>query len=113
MVNTDRNKAIQLVVDEFGEKRIPLFGTKDDWEMYGEHWSHLYRELEEDDRGKRKYIWKRNVADHLALATVYWRMGMDRVLGGEGELIMPDQGLLRTTGMTLEGEMVNTTLKRL
>lgn len=89
MVNTDRNKAIQLVVDEFGDKRIPLFGSEKVWDMYADHWGHLYRELEEDDRGRRKYIWKRNGADHLALATVYWRMGMDKVMGGEGELIMP------------------------
>lgn len=113
MVNTDRNKAIQLVVDEFGEKRIPLFGKKEEWAEYADHWGHLYRELEEDERGKRKYIWKRNGADHLALATVYWRMGMDRVMGGEGELIMPgmNQGYL---GMDAESGVISkATLKAL
>jgi hypothetical protein len=116
MVNTDRNKIIQLVVDEFTERRIPLFGSKEEWSMYGDHWSHLYRELEEDERGRRRYIWNRNGADHLALATCYWRLGMDKVMGGEGELIYPDQHLFRTTGMTLEGEFTRTDgsmLKRL
>ena len=114
MVNTDRNKAIQLVVDEFSEKRIPLFGSEDDWEMYADHWKHLYRELEEDDRGRRRYIWKRNGADHLALATVYWRMGMDKISGGEGELVgVPTQQLWGNIGMDTDGTLTKATLKRL
>lgn len=113
MVNTDRNKAIQLLVDEFTEKRIPLFGPKEDWSEYADHWSHLYRVLEEDERGRRKYIWQRNGDDHLALATVYFRMGVDRVTIGEGELIMPGGNLFQSRGITLEGEFVNLGMKRL
>ncbi|MDE2101550.1 MAG: phage terminase large subunit family protein [Patescibacteria group bacterium] len=114
MVNTDRNKAIQLVVDEFTEHRVPLFGHKNDWNEYGDHWAHLYRELEEDDRGRRRYVWKRNGADHLALATVYWRMGMDKMLGGEGEIVgVPSVPMFRTTSISTEGEFVRTDLKRL
>lgn len=113
MVNVDRNKAIQLVVDEFSEKRIPLFGNKDEFAMYADHWGHLYRVLEEDERGRRKYIWQRNGADHLALATIYWRLGMDKVMGGEGELIMP--GLNQSyLGQDIEtGQISRATLKRL
>ena len=115
MVNTDRNKAIQLVVDEFTEKRIPLFGTKDEWSEYADHWAHLYRELEEDDRGRRRYVWHRNGADHLALATIYWRLGMDKVMGGEGELIMPNGNVMGMgRGMDLEtGAITTSNLKRL
>lgn len=115
-VNTDRNKAIQLVVDEFTEHRIPLFGAKEEWTEYGDHWSHLYRELEEDDRGRRKYVWKRNGDDHLALATVYWRMGMDKLMGGEGEIVgVPGSPLWPRLGMDIETGTVinNATLKRL
>lgn len=113
MVNTDRNKAIQLVVDEFGERRIPLFGPKDDWSEYADMWGHLYRELEEDDRGRRKYIWKRNGDDHLALATVYWRIGMDKISGGDAEIIMPGSNLFRDTGFDTDGTFTRTGLKRL
>lgn len=117
MVNTDRNKAIQLVVDEFTERRIPLFSAKEDWSEYADHWGHLYRELEEDDRGRRRYVWKRNGADHMALATVYWRMGMDKVMGGEGELIMPGSALWPKLGQDAETGQItrgtNATLKRL
>lgn len=115
LVNTDRNKAIQLVVDEFGERRIPIFGKKTDWEPYADHWGHLYRELEEDERGKRKYVWKRNGPDHLALATIYWRIGMDKVMGGEGELVgVPGEQLWPRLGMDYEtGQITKATLKRL
>ena len=112
-VNTDRNKAIQLVVDEFTEKRIPLFGSKEDWNEYADMWGHLYREIEEDDRGRRRYIWKRNSDDHLALATIYWRMGMDKLSGGDGEIIMPNQNLMQSRGMDLDGMITDIGLKRL
>ncbi|MDE2020728.1 MAG: hypothetical protein KGJ13_10365, partial [Patescibacteria group bacterium] len=112
MVNVDRNKAIQLLVDEFTEKRIPLFGGEANWEQYVEHWSHLYRELEEDERGRRRYIWKRNGADHLALASVYWRVGIDRVVEGAGELITPQEGIFPTLGMELGGAIAKAHFKR-
>lgn len=115
MVNTDRNKAIQLVVDEFSEHRIPLFGSKDEWSEYADHWGHLYRELEEDERGKRKYIWNRNGPDHLALATIYWRLGMDKVMEGEGEIVgVPGQQMFQRLGMDTEtGSITRLGIKRL
>jgi len=113
MVSTDRNKAIQLVVDEFTEKRIPIFGTKEEWTEYGDHWARLYRVLEEDERGRRRYIWERNGPDHFALATVYWRMGMDRISGGEGEIVgVPGAPLWPLIGMDAETGQI-TRLKKL
>lgn len=104
MVNTDRNKIIQLVVDEFTEHRIPIYGERDDWMPYADHWSHLYRVLEEDERGRRKYIWERNGPDHLALATIYWRIAMDKLMVGDGEIIMPGSSLWTPTpAMELDG----------
>lgn len=107
IVNVDRNKLIQLVVDEFTERRIPLFGVSSNWEQYTDHWAHLYREVEEDDRGRRKYIWKRNGPDHLALATAYWRVGMDRLMDGEGEIVGVPGGniILPALGIDLAGNV--------
>ena len=102
-VNADRNKTIQLVVDEFNEHRIPLFGTKNDWVPYADHWAHLYRVLEEDERGRRKYIWQRNGPDHLALATIYWRIAMDKLNVGSAEIIMPGSLWTTTPSMELDG----------
>ncbi len=115
MVNADRNKLIQLVVDEFTNHDIPLFGEKEDWKMFADHWSALYRVVEEDERGRRRYVWTRNGADHLALASCYWRIGMDKLMLEKAEIIMPHQNVwTNAPSMTLDGKMVKyATLKRL
>lgn len=114
MVNADRNKAIQLVVDEITAQSIPFFGSQEDYELYGDHWSHLYRVVDEDERGRRRYVWERNGPDHLALATVYFRIGMDKQLAGNAELVLPTQGILPSgPSMDLQGNLTRATLKRL
>ena len=47
-VLVDRNRAIQMVIDEFSKRRIPLEGNRDDWGEYAEHWDTLYRMATED-----------------------------------------------------------------
>ncbi len=80
-VVADRNKCIQLVVDEFTEKRIPIFGTEAEWWDYWLHWSHMYRVEEYNDKtGQTTFRWMRSDRDDWALATVYWRIGIDRFL---------------------------------
>lgn len=88
-VQADRNRLIQLVVDEFTEGRIPLQGSENDWYDYWLHWNALTRIKEETDRGVVRKIWKRNSADHLAHATVYWRIGISR-FNGTGKLLKPE-----------------------
>lgn len=90
IVRVDRNRMIQLVVDEFRGKRIPLFGTESDWYDFFIHWRSIYREEEETSLGVKKRIWKRSAADHLVHATSYWRTGMDRFgRPPGGEIIKP------------------------
>jgi len=78
----NRSKMIQLVVDEFGQKRIPLqyVDGPDDWYDYWLHFSHIYRTVDEDKRVKNKMIirWHRSDRDDWVQATVYWRAGMTR-----------------------------------
>lgn len=85
VVRADRNRMIQLLVDEFRGKRIPLFGSDSDWWNYWIHWNNIYRSEEEDKQlhiPKRE--WKRSGPDHLVHASVYWRVGIDR-FGSSGE----------------------------
>jgi hypothetical protein len=82
-VMVDRNRAIQLVVDEIKDRRFPIWGTKEDWQPYFTHWLNIYRVREikgeaEDPQYDWRWIWKRKGADHLALATIYMRVGLDR-----------------------------------
>ncbi len=89
-VTADRNKIIQLTVDEFTEKRIPIYGTEAEWWDYWLHWSHMYREEDyNEETGATKRVWKRSDRDDFALATVYWRIGMDRFLESSVSFIDP------------------------
>ena len=88
-VIADRNRSIQLVVDEFTDGRIPLQGNEDDWYDYYLHWNNLTRVKELDAKSgdiKRK-IWVKNGQSDWSFATVYWRVGMSRFGGGETKII--------------------------
>lgn len=78
--SVDRERAIQWVVDEFRTGRIPLQGTREDWHPYYLDWANLSRIKTIDNVTKQvKGIkWVRNGRDHLALATILWRIGLDR-----------------------------------
>lgn len=103
MVNVDRNKYVQLVVDEFIAGRIPLQGTEDDWYDYWLDWNNLTRIKQVDAlTGEFKgYKWVRSGRDHRALATVFWRVGMTRFGNGVGKVITGDAATIKT-GKTLE-----------
>lgn len=79
-VVADREKAIQLVVDEFRTKRVPLQGTEQDWWEYWLDWNNLSRIKVIDPKTniQRGIKWVRNGRDHKAMATIYWRVGMDK-----------------------------------
>lgn len=86
-VLADRNRMMQLVIDEFKEKRLSLFsGTRADWHDYWLHWSHIYRVWEEDTLGIPRYTWLRDGRDDWVHATIYWRIGIDR-FGQKGQII--------------------------
>ncbi|MFA6171981.1 MAG: phage terminase large subunit family protein [Patescibacteria group bacterium] len=89
-VIADRNRMIQIVVDEFIDKRIPLQGTEKDFYDYWLHWNNLTRVKEVDPKTndiKRK-IWVRSGDDHWAHATVYWRVGVSRFGSEDGKVLM-------------------------
>lgn len=77
-VVADRNRMIQLVVDEFRDGRIPVQGTETDWSDYWADWNNLTRVWVDDPQTlvRKGFKWVRSGRDHRALATVYWRVGM-------------------------------------
>lgn len=88
-VMVDRNRMLQLVVDEFTDKRIPIQGTENDWYDYWLHWNNLTRIVEDNDQGRVRKIWQRAGDDHWAHATSYWRTGMSR-FGGDAVITSPE-----------------------
>lgn len=93
-VVVDRNRMMQLVIDEATERRFYLFnGTKDQWYDYYLHWSHIYRIVEEDTATKKPiYVWHRSDRDDWVHATVYWRVGVDR-FGSTGFVSQPEEDI--------------------
>lgn len=96
----ERNKVIQLLIDEFTDRRIPIYGNETDWNDYWLHWSHIYRTVEEDSLGRQHFRWQRHDRDDWVHATVYWRAGMDRFMGGEGGFIEISSEI-GSTGLTV------------
>jgi hypothetical protein len=91
-VSVDRDRMIQLVVDEFTERRIPLWGTESEWYDYWLHWSRLYRTSEENALGVMRFHWEKSSTPcDYPFATVYWRIGMDRFMEQMAEIVMPGQ----------------------
>jgi hypothetical protein len=90
-VFADRNRAIQQVVDEFRTKKIPLQGTESDWLEYWMDWSNLSRIKIFDPKTNqlRNTKWVRNGRDHKALATMLWRVGIDKFTDIQAQIVYP------------------------
>lgn len=94
-VMVDRNRMIQLVIDEFRDKRIPLNGSEDDWYDVALHFTHIYRITEENKLGVPESKWERFDDDHYVHAVTYWRVGMSRFGMQEGKIFMNDTKFIR------------------
>ncbi len=91
-VRCDRNRGLQLVVDEFTEKRIPLSGKESEWMEYWNEWKGMYRTAEETPLGVPKYVWNKPSSGRCdyPFATLYWRVGMDKAAGEYIRFVDPD-----------------------
>jgi hypothetical protein len=90
-VVADRNKLIQMVVDEFVEKRMPVYGSEDDWYDYMAEWLGMYRTEEENALGVRVQRWNKPSSGRCdyPFAQVYARIGLDRFLESKSQFVEP------------------------
>lgn len=113
-VLADRNRIIDMLVGEFRAKKIPVFGTENDWYDAWLHWNNLTRIVEETERGFIRKNWKRAGDDHWAHAMVYWRIGMDRFGTGLGKILADDDTFVDTgVELPLHGGMNAGDVKKL
>lgn len=77
-VVADRNRLIQIFIDEMREKRVTFNGTESEWQEYIAHWLNIYRSWEENALGIREFKWERTGADHWVHATIYARIGLSK-----------------------------------
>lgn len=77
-VYADRNRLIQLFIDEMNDRRIAFNGTEGEWQDYIVHWLNIYRSWEENSLGVKEFKWERTGPDHWVHATMYARIGLDK-----------------------------------
>lgn len=101
-VTADRNRTISLVVGELRDKRIPVHGSENDWYEYWLDWNNLSKSkvLDPNTNQIKGYKWICHGRDHKALATVFWRIGMDR-FREEGYVFMPTERSRQQTGYVI------------
>lgn len=90
-VVVDRNKAIQLFIDEMLDKRVKFNGTEADWQEYITHWMNIYRSWEENAIGVPEFKWERQGPDHFVHATIYARIGMDKYAESMAKIVAPSE----------------------
>lgn len=77
-VYTDRSKIIQQVIDELVERKIRFHIPVEELGDYIKHWEAFYKTQEKDSMGILRDVWESIGANHFALATVYFRLALDR-----------------------------------
>jgi hypothetical protein len=81
-VLADRNRVMQLAVDQINEQRIAFNGSKEDWQPFFEHALNIYRVKEITDENEPTYgwrwVWKRKGPDHYFLSLIYALVGLDK-----------------------------------
>lgn len=93
-VVADRNRVMQLFIDEMLEKRVVYNGTESEWHDYITHWLNIYRVWETDDSGMvdktKGFKWERQGPDHWVHAAVYARIGLDKFRDTKAKIIGAD-----------------------
>lgn len=89
-VVADRNRLIQLFIDEMLDKRVSFNGTESEWQEYITHWMNIYRTWEENALGVKEFKWERQGPDHWVHATVYARIGLDKYNQTKAKIVGPD-----------------------
>lgn len=89
-VLVDRNRMIQLMIDQFRDKRIPLNGTEEEWYDVANHFTHIYRITEENSLGVPESKWERFDDDHFVHAILYWLVGMSKFGSADGKIFLND-----------------------
>lgn len=81
-VTADRNKGLQLLIDEMTEKRLPIFGTEGDWNEVWLEFAGMYRTEEESSLGTPIFKWNKPSTGRCdyPFAFLYFRIGLDRFM---------------------------------
>jgi len=107
-VLVDRNRTIQLAVDQLNEQLITFNGSKEDWMPFFEHCMNIYRvkEITGDENDPQygwRWVWKRKGPDHWFMSMIYALVGMDKYGGDLAQII--NNNITFHTGSNPNGTM--------
>lgn len=106
-VVVDRNRGLQMVIDDFALKKIPLQGTQDDWAEFASHWLTLYKLTEVDTLGVPQFTWESSSGlDHFCHAALYWRVGMDKFKNDGGKIFTGEPNMFPTSAPVLANNTI-------
>lgn len=89
-VIADRNRLIQLFIDEMLDKRVTFNGNESEWQEYITHWMNIYRTWEENALGVKEFKWERQGADHFVHASIYARIGLNKYAEAKATIMSND-----------------------
>lgn len=89
-VLADRNRLIQMFIDEMVDKRLTFNGTESEWQEYIVHWLNIYRLWEENPLGVRQFTWERTGPDHFVHASMYARIGLSKYSETQATIVGQD-----------------------
>lgn len=98
-VLVDRNRMVQLIVDQLNDKRFKFNGSADEWQPFFAHALNIYRVKEitgeeNDPQYGWRWVWKRKGPDHWFLSLVYAMVGFDRFQEAAAEIIHKDRFMI-------------------
>ncbi len=99
-VLVDRNRSIQLIVDQIKEQRLVFNGTKEDWKPFFDHALNIYRmkEIQGEDENDPQYgwrwVWKRKGPDHWFMSLLYAMVGFDKYKEELATIISAKKGFM-------------------
>lgn len=113
-VLVDRNRMIQLAVDQINEQRIAFNGTKEEWQDFFDHCLNIYRVKEitgeeNDPQYGWRWVWKRKGPDHWFMSMIYALVGLDKFGQDLAQIIHKGQGFM--SGIPRAGQHEITTVE--
>lgn len=102
-VVADRNKMIQLCIDEFVEKRMPVYGSENDWYDFMIEWIGMYRTSELNNLQVETFVWNKPASGRCdyPFAQVYMRVGLDRFLESQSTFHDPGNKSFGSPGIDI------------
>jgi len=103
-VTADRNKLLQLVIDEMMSKRFPIYGTEADWWEFWLEWAGMYRTEEESTLGTPIFRWNKPSTGRCdyPFAQVYLRIGLEKIMDMQSSFHEPDRRSYASVGLDVK-----------